>query len=154
MLNDKQLAFCREYPKDNNATQAAIRAGYSEKTAHSMASRMLTRADIKKQIEKNIQKWESKSSVTPEWIVEKLELIANMGTGAIESDVVVKDSQGKGITQTYSQKLKKADLQAAKGALELLGRVHGIFNDKLKVEGEVVQRVINVNPTKGNNSDK
>ncbi|NMF00248.1 terminase small subunit [Aneurinibacillus aneurinilyticus] len=49
-LNAKQQAFVTEYLKDFNATQAAIRAGYSEKTARSQGQRLLTNVDIKQLI--------------------------------------------------------------------------------------------------------
>ncbi|HBS9937649.1 TPA: terminase small subunit [Klebsiella pneumoniae] len=45
-LTDKQEMFCREYSIDLNATQAAIRAGYSEKTANRTASENLSKPDI------------------------------------------------------------------------------------------------------------
>ena len=45
-LNDKQEMFCREYLVDLNATQAAIRAGYSDKTARKIGSENLTKPDI------------------------------------------------------------------------------------------------------------
>lgn len=45
-LNQRQLIFCEEYIKTNNATKAAIAAGYSEKTARSQGQRMLTFVDI------------------------------------------------------------------------------------------------------------
>ncbi|MGV3346401.1 terminase small subunit [Enterobacteriaceae bacterium LUAb1] len=45
-LTDKQELFCREYLKDLNATQAAIRAGYSEKTANEQASRLLANVNV------------------------------------------------------------------------------------------------------------
>lgn len=45
-LNQRQLTFCEEYIKTNNATKAAIAAGYSEKTARSQGQRMLTFVDI------------------------------------------------------------------------------------------------------------
>lgn len=51
MLNDKQKKFCNEYLIDLNATQAAIRAGYSEKTARSIANENLTKPDIQKYIQ-------------------------------------------------------------------------------------------------------
>lgn len=50
-FTDKQAAFIDEYLKDFNATQAAIRAGYSEKTARSQGNRLLTNVDIKEAIE-------------------------------------------------------------------------------------------------------
>ena len=50
MLNEKQKQFCEEYIIDLNGTQAAIRAGYSEKTANRIASELLTKLDIQKYI--------------------------------------------------------------------------------------------------------
>lgn len=49
-LSDKQEKFCYEYCIDLNATQAAIRAGYSENTARSIASNLLTKVNIKTRI--------------------------------------------------------------------------------------------------------
>jgi len=51
-LSAKQLRFVAEYLVDHNATQAAVRAGYSEGTAKSQGSRLLTNADIKAEVEK------------------------------------------------------------------------------------------------------
>ena len=50
-FSPKQKRFITEYPKDMNATQAAIRAGYSTKTAYSQGQRLLKKAEIKKAIE-------------------------------------------------------------------------------------------------------
>lgn len=49
-LTDKQELFCREYLINVNATQAAIRAGYSVKTANRTASENLSKADIQNRI--------------------------------------------------------------------------------------------------------
>ena len=49
-LNPKQEAFCREYLLDSNGTQAAIRAGYSEKTANEQAAQHLAKLSIKERI--------------------------------------------------------------------------------------------------------
>ena len=50
MLNEKQKQFCEEYIIDLNGTQAAIRAGYSKKTARSIANELLTKLDIQEYI--------------------------------------------------------------------------------------------------------
>ena len=50
MLNEKQKQFCEEYIIDLHGTQAAIRAGYSEKTANRIASELLTKLDIQEYI--------------------------------------------------------------------------------------------------------
>ena len=49
-LTDRQLRFVEEYVKDYNATQAAIRAGYSEKTAHNSGHRNVKNGEIQKKI--------------------------------------------------------------------------------------------------------
>ncbi len=68
-LTEQQEKFCREYVLDYNGTQAAIRAGYSEKTARSQASRLLTNDDILSRVHA-IQIIELKKlSVTPESVV-------------------------------------------------------------------------------------
>lgn len=54
-LTDKQLEFCKQYTFDWNATKAAIRAGYSEKTARSIGSENLSKPDIQAEIERQKQ---------------------------------------------------------------------------------------------------
>lgn len=51
-LTDKQKRFCEEYVIDLNATQSAIRAGYSERTVRSIANENLTKLDIQDYIQK------------------------------------------------------------------------------------------------------
>jgi hypothetical protein len=51
-LTPKQARFCLEYIKDGNGTQAAIRAGYSEKTADQQASRLLTNVKVNMEIDR------------------------------------------------------------------------------------------------------
>lgn len=150
-LNEKQKAFCREYIKDFNATQAATRAGYSKRTGSRHAHRLLKKAEILAYIEELKHDAAVKSRVTPEWILAKLERIVEMGLGDQQTDVIVKENVAPGISQTMSQKMTKADIAAAKSALDLLGRYHGIFTDHTKVEhsGQIIKRVIKVNPTKG-----
>lgn len=51
-MNARKERFCLEYAASGNATQAAIAAGYSQKTARSQGQRLLTNADIKSRLEK------------------------------------------------------------------------------------------------------
>ncbi|MBP3699664.1 MAG: terminase small subunit [Oscillospiraceae bacterium] len=53
-LNQRQLTFCEEYIKTNNATKAAIAAGYSEKTARIKGSQLLTKINISAYIESRL----------------------------------------------------------------------------------------------------
>ncbi len=72
----KQKKFVEEYLLDLNATQAAIRAGYSKKTAKSQGQRLLTNVDIQAQITKLRDKLSAKSQVTRERILEEYRRIA------------------------------------------------------------------------------
>lgn len=54
-LNTKQMQFCKYYALTMNATSAALKAGYSQKTAYSQGSRLLKNAEIQKQIQVEIE---------------------------------------------------------------------------------------------------
>lgn len=71
-LNDKQKRFCQEYIIDLNATQAAIRAGYSEHTAKSQGQRLLTHVDVQAQIAKAKAKREQRTEVTQDRVIAEL----------------------------------------------------------------------------------
>jgi phage terminase small subunit len=68
--------FVREYLKDLNATQAAIRAGYSKKTAIAQGSRLLTYADVREAIEKAKVKRNQALEITAERVVQEMARLA------------------------------------------------------------------------------
>jgi len=78
--NPKQSAFCREYVLDYNGTQAAIRAGYSKKTANNQIGRLLVNVGIQKEIQALESRIENKVIITKDKILRELSLIgfANM----------------------------------------------------------------------------
>lgn len=71
-LTPKQQRFVQEYMIDSNATQAAIRAGYSEKTAQEQSSRLLSNVKVAKAIEDRLQKLSKKTLITAERVIEGL----------------------------------------------------------------------------------
>ena len=71
-LTDKQQRFVDEYLIDLNATQAAIRAGYSEKTAKEIGSENLTKPNIAKAIQEAQSRLSNKAQVTVEMVVQGL----------------------------------------------------------------------------------
>jgi len=75
-LSPKQRLFVAEYCKDYNATQAAIRAGYSQRTARSQGQRLLTNVDIQVAIERRQQKTEERADVEVDDVVAELVKIA------------------------------------------------------------------------------
>ena len=75
-LTDKQKKFCDEYLIDLNATQAAIRAGYSKKTAQVISTENLSKPIIKDYIKKKQDELQKRSEVTVDRVVKELALIA------------------------------------------------------------------------------
>ena len=75
-LNPKQEKFCLEYMVDMNGTQAAIRAGYSPKTANRIAAENLLKPDIRSRINELIVEASAKVGLTIERVLEELQLIA------------------------------------------------------------------------------
>lgn len=70
-LNDKQAAFCREYLIDLNGTQAAIRAGYSERTANRIASQLLSKLDVQTFITKLKNDRNQRVETDYDWVLTK-----------------------------------------------------------------------------------
>ena len=75
-LTAKQKAFCREYTKCWNGTEAAIKAGYSQKIANRIASENLSKHDIQEEIAKLQAPALKKAEVTRESLVKELSKIA------------------------------------------------------------------------------
>lgn len=75
-LTAKQKQFCDEYLIDLNATQAAIRAGYSPKTAEQTASRLLRNVKVQEYIAKRQKELSRSTEITQERVIKELALIA------------------------------------------------------------------------------
>lgn len=76
MLNPKQKRFCDEYLIDLNATQAAIRAGYSEKTAKQIGQENLTKLDVQEYLHQRIKDREIRTEITQDMVLKELAHIA------------------------------------------------------------------------------
>ncbi len=77
-LNPKRLAFCREYVKDRNGTQAATRAGYSPKTASTQAEQLLRILEVKQEIGRIDAKTAKKLDLSREGQHAKLDMALEM----------------------------------------------------------------------------
>jgi len=71
-LTPKQKKFCNEYLLDLNATQAAIRAGYSKKSAAIQGCENLTKPNIQNKIKENRERVQKNTDITPESVVREL----------------------------------------------------------------------------------
>lgn len=127
-LTVKQKRFVTEYIIDHNATQAAIRAGYSERTARSQGQRLLTKVDIKKAI-KELQDEIRDGNIAEAKEVE--EFLSLSMRGEITEEVVVTENIGDFMSEArvISKQLSGRDrIKAA----ELLGKRYAIFTDKIE----------------------
>lgn len=148
-LTPKQQRFIEEYLIDLNATQAAIRAGYSQKTAYRTGADNLKKPQIVAVIAEKRKLLSEQTAVTVERIVTELAKIAfsNMqdyakwsphGVTLLDSADLTPDQAAAvselSETTTDSGGSIRFKLHDKKGALELLGRHMGMFKDKLEVE--------------------
>lgn len=76
ILSPKKLRFAQEYVVDRNATQAAIRAGYSEKTAYSQGERLLKKVEVKTEIVKLSKEVVKKNNLTSDRLVREYKSLA------------------------------------------------------------------------------
>ena len=75
-LTEMQERFCQEYIIDLNATQAAIRAGYSEKTAYSQGQRSLKKVEIQAYLQEKMKERAERTEITQDKVLKELALIA------------------------------------------------------------------------------
>lgn len=76
LLKPKQLAFIDEYIIDLNATQAAIRAGYSESTAGSIGSELLKKPEIKQRIDERLYERQKRTNITQDRVINEIAKLA------------------------------------------------------------------------------
>lgn len=134
----KQEAFVREYLIDLNATQAAIRAGYSAKTAGQIGDENLKKPEIKAAIQEAIKKREKRTRITQDYVLGGLKEVAQrcmqrdpvlIGKGKDRRQMVatvIDPDTGKEVLAHVFQ----FDSAGANRALELLGKHLGIFENE------------------------
>lgn len=85
-MNERQRRFADEYIKTGNATQAAIKAGYSEKTANRIASQNLSKSDIKSYIDEQMQELHKQNIMDA---AEALSILSEIARGKREEEVLM-----------------------------------------------------------------
>ena len=141
-MTDAQKRFCDEYLIDLNATQAAIRSGYSAKTAKQIGQQNLTKLDIQEYINKRLAEKEAELIADQDEILRTLTRVLRRQ----EMDTVVVtckersskyDEKGKKVTiekevpQLVQVPTKVSDLNKA---AELLGKRYALFTDKVETD--------------------
>lgn len=136
-LSDKQVCFCLEYLKDFNGKRAAITAGYSERSAKNIATRMLTKDNrIREFIQKQKEKIEKSKIMDIKEIQERLTAIAR---GQVDEEVVVTENIGDFMSQAKIVQKKMAGKEQVK-ALELLGKANSLFKENVTNNVSVTSR--------------
>lgn len=131
-LNEKQKLFYREYVVDANATQSAIRAGYSKKTAYSQGQRLLKHVEGQKYLEELMAEKESKLIATQDEVLKYLTAVLR---GESQSEEIVVEGCGDGYSEARTMTKAPSEKDRLKAA-ELLGKRYGLYTDR--VEAEVV----------------
>lgn len=129
-LTAKQKRFCDEYLIDLNATQAAIRAGYSEKTARAIGNENLTKPDIKEYIENRMAEKEKELIADQD---EVLKYLTSVLRGKSKSTEIVVEGTGDGCSEARTILKEPSEKDRLKAA-ELLGKRYGIYTDKVQAE--------------------
>lgn len=152
-MTKKQKRFVEEYLIDLNATQAAIRAGYSPDTAGSIGGENLQKPEISNAISKAMAERSKRTGINQDRVLRELAKIAFVNavevidpeTATVRVDATPEDTaaiQSIKVKESFSEtgqmterEVKMADKLKA---LELLGKHLGMFNDKLNIELEPV----------------
>lgn len=147
-MTEKQKRFCDEYLIDLNATQAAIRAGYSVDTAKEIGCENLTKPNIQEAVAKAMAERSKRTGINQDRIVLELAKMAfvnandlintsdgSIKPGASEDDLAciqsVKVKTSLGVSGTSTE--REIKLNDKMKALELLGKHLGMWNDKIDV---------------------
>ena len=123
-LTAKQQRFCDEYLIDMNITQAAIRAGYSKKTAYAIGQENLKKPMVKEYIEKRMAEKEAALIADQ---TEVMQYLTSVMRGGSSSSVLARNEAGADWVIE-----KPPDEKERLKAAELLGRAHMMFTDKVQ----------------------
>lgn len=116
-LTEKERIFADEYIKTTNATQSAITAGYSEKTARSKGSQLLTKVNVRKYIDEVMHERSKNTIATADEVLEYL-------TSVVRGE----EKDAFGLDVSIADRTKAA---------ELLGKRYMLFADKVKLDAEI-----------------
>ncbi len=129
-LNHKQKQFYKEWLIDANATQAAIRAGYSKKTAYSQGQRLLKNVEGQKYLAELMAEKESKLIASQD---EVLKYLTSVMRGKSQSTEIVVEGIGDGCSEARTVLKEPSEKERLKAA-ELLGRRYGLYTDKIETD--------------------
>lgn len=129
-LTEKQKIFCDEYIISLNATQAAIKAGYAEKTAYAIGAENLRKPKIQSYISERMEQKESSLIATQD---EVLQYLTSVLRGESRTTDTVLVGIGDGCQEVQEVEKKPSEKGRLKAA-ELLGKRYGLYTDKVSAD--------------------
>lgn len=132
-LTPKQARFVEEYLVDFNGTQAAIRSGYSPKTAQEQSSRLLSNVMVAEAVEAGRAIISEKAGIDQTWVLQRLATVAQR---CMQAEQVFDRKGGPVLVETDEGEIAKAfvfNAAGANGALGLIGKHLGMFTEKVDV---------------------
>lgn len=144
-LTDKQRKFVSEYLVDLNATQAAIRAGYSERNASKIGPELLGKTGVRAAIEAAQAQREKRTLVTVDYVVSSLREVAER---CLQKSPVT-NAKGKQVQDEQGRDVWKFDSAGANRALELLGKHVNAFGERKEEAPEDMPVAIEVRVVNG-----
>lgn len=151
-LTPKQAAFVREYLIDLNATQAARRAGYSERAAEVQGCRLLSNAKVQTAIQQALKSREKRTEITQDRVLRELAKLAfsdmrsfarwNGDSITLNDSEVLSDDEAACVAELSQTTTEhggsiRFKLHDKRAALELLGKHLGIFVDRIDLTGNL-----------------
>lgn len=156
-LTPKQQRFVEEYLIDLNATQAAIRAGYSAKNADKIGPELLGKTRVKAAIDKAMAERSRRTGISQDRVLRELAKIAfvnptdviNMAEATIRGDANREDTAAIASVKVKTIPSEDGDIVEREvkmcdklKALELIGKHLGMFTDKLNVNAEMAVKIV------------
>lgn len=135
-LTPKQRLFIVEYLKSLNATQAAIRAGYSKRTSAKIGTENLQKPAIRTCIDTELKRIEDAKIAD---VKEVMELLTSAARGDMDEEIVAFDTQGQ--AQVLKKKIPGRDRVKS---LELLGKRYAMFTENIVTREELPKIVDDV----------
>ena len=149
-LTEKQKRFCDEYLVDLNGTQAAIRAGYSEKTAKQIAQQNLTKLDIQEYIKKRMAEKEDALIAKQDEVLQTLTRV--LRRQEMDTVVVTCKERSSGYDENEKKVIVEKEIPRVvqiptrvndlNKAAELLGKRYGLYTEKIETD---VDMELNIN---------
>ena len=137
-LTEKQKRFADYFIETGNASQSAVKAGYSKKYSNTNANKLLQNTTIKNYIDEKLEEISSKRIASAN---EVMELLTSAARGELEEEVVVVESVGDYCSEAKVIKKQIGAKDRIKAA-ELLGKRYRLWTDKVEVKGIVPVMIV------------